>query len=665
MKTEKKKWGIDIKAIEDADFLKWKGDYDGALAQMKARTHHHELYGLIAKNKSIHELASKAASGKYFSEGSTQYILRKSLADTIQRVPDGELTTQFDKASWQHIVTEYIFNNKVLWSEFEGIDMLSNITGTYKGGFIYGFCPVHTGFVKDFDNDVRISYNIENWADIAVNQDCKDIRRPTILWHRSYMCKADVEALLNDSGGVRDSTYKEETVKYVLDHELFTGKQWESESLQDKLKGSSSQRSLELLTKYDRGASEFVTYVPSIKAEFRRVKNEDPRKGIPWDMFVLETDPDFPLGLSQVEFLLADQQFQDLFQTSAFKNLLLAMEPPIMVAGWETNPASYRFEPRKIWNLGNNPNQAKVEPVKIENQVLSSFTMTREAIAAGMTRQLNVLDGTLAKDSGVAGFSGTPQGVEAQTRTKTISINQYQKRIEAFIAGWANQALRMYINSMGGTHKMTVDEDTRRKLYDIGREDLIDGDQISIDFDELSTDLLDFKVRVGSLTELKEDQERKSLTETVQPFIQNMAGWSDANKAVVENEILLPAAKRMLELSNTDLGQTLADSLGTHLAKMMMQEIQNKVDAQQQQLAGQQAQLDGIQGALPPEAQAQLAQGIPPVAPDMGAPASSGPLFGQGMGGTSPSLPPMPDLPVSEEENAGQQVIRPADLLGL
>ena len=36
-------------------------------------------------------------------------------------------------------------------------------------------------------------------------------------------------------------------------------------------------------------------------------------------------------------------------------------------------------------------------------------------------------------------------------------------------------ALRMYINALGGVHEMTVDEETRRKLFDIGREDLING----------------------------------------------------------------------------------------------------------------------------------------------------------------------------------------------
>jgi hypothetical protein len=100
---DKPKWNIDVKAIEDPNYLKWRGDYDGAQAQMKMRTQRHELYGLIAKNKSIHDMTGRVGGGRYFSEGSAQYILRKSLANTIQRMPDGELETQFDKASVEHI----------------------------------------------------------------------------------------------------------------------------------------------------------------------------------------------------------------------------------------------------------------------------------------------------------------------------------------------------------------------------------------------------------------------------------------------------------------------------------------------------------------------------------------------------------------------------------
>lgn len=650
------KWNIDIKNVKDKSCAKMHARYNEAKSQMQQRTHHHELYGLLAKNKSIHEWAVKKGASKYFSEGSTQYILRKTLADTIQRMPDGELTTPYDKNSKENIWLQYIFQNKVMWSEFKGIDMMSNLTNTYKMAFIYGFAPVRTGFEKDYDDDVRVSYNLESWADVFINPDCKDVRSPEVVFFRQYMSKAEVEALLDSEGNVIDPTYHEETIKYVLDNNLFGGKQWESEKMADKLKGSTALESLTLITEYKRGSDEFVTFVPAINAKFRTVPNYDPRKEIPWNFFVLETDPDFPLGLSQVEFLLSDQQFNDLFQTSAYKNLLLAMEPPIAVAGWETNPSSYVFEPRKIWNLGNNPNQVKVEPVKIDNTVLNGWSKTRESISASMLRNLNVMDGTIAKDSGTT-FSKTAPGVNAQQDQKTININQYQKRLELFVSQWANDALRSFINAMNGVHKMTVDEKTRRQLVDIGEFDCIEGNKVLIDFSLLSHECLDFKVRAGSLIQRKEDQERQALAEISQPFIQNLNGWSEENRSIIENEVLLPIAKRMLELSSVDLAQTMADSLSSQIAKNMLKDIQDDLAMQQNMIMEQDARMSNIENMV-----AQESQGLQEATPD---PMGAMPPDNMGaVGGISPSSTDM--LPPSGEvETPVQQVFNEDDLLTL
>lgn len=660
MSDKVKKWNISEDQLNKQCCTKLHERYNAAKSQMKQRTHHHELYGLLAKNKSIHEWIVSKGKGKQqqFSEGSTQYILRKTLADTIQRVPDGELTTQYDKLSKEHVWLQYLFENKVIASEFEGIDMMSNLTNAFKMSFIYAFAPVRTGFEKDYDDDVRVSFNLESWSDVFINPDCTDIRRPEAVYFRQYMSKDDVEALLDVNGSVIDSTYDENTIKYVLDENLFSGKSSDSEKMADKMKGSTAINSLLLITEYRRGSDEFITFVPGINAVFRKVPNYDPRKGIPWNFLVLEPDPDFPLGISQVEFLLADQQFNDLFQTSAYKNLLLAMEPPIMVSGWETNPSSYKFEPRKIWNLGNNPNN-KVEPVKIDNAVLSGWSTTREAIAASMARNLNVMDGEIAKDAGVS-YSKTAPGVEQQAENKTITVNQYQKRVEDFFSQWAVQALRMYVNAMGGKHWLTVDEETRRRLFDIGEEDCIEGDKICIDFSQLSSDMLEFKVRAGSLVQRKEDQELEKLTTMMQPFIQNLNGWSDENRLVVENDILLPVMQRMVELSNTDIAGTLADSLATQIAKNMMADMQGQIDNQQAQIDGLQGQMAATQQALPPESQEQLAQEeAMPVPSAAGEPPL--PEMPSSVGGET--LPSQPAAPMPEEETAGQQVDIYEDLL--
>ena len=661
---DEKRWNIDKDSLKRPEIAKLLTRYQTAKSQMRLRTSNHELYGLLAKNKSIHEYfgGRKTKQHRYFSEGSTQYILRKTLADTIQRVPDGELETQYDKASKEHIFTQYIFENKVITSEYEGIDMMSNLTNAFKMSFVYAFAPVRTGFEKDTDGDYRIGFNLEQWSDVFINPDCKDIRRPEVVYHRQYLTKDDVKALLTEDGNVIDPTYDEQTIRYVLDNDMFSARYAESEKLADRLKGSSAISSITLITEYRRGANEFTTFVPELSAVWRKVPNYDPRKGIPWNFLVLEPDPDFPLGVSQVEFLLADQQFNDLFQTSAYKNLLLAMEPPIMVSGWETNPSSYKFEPRKIWNLGNNPN-AKVEPVKIDNSVLSGWSTTREAIAASMLRNLNIMDGTIASDSHVTNYSKTAPGVQQQVENKSITVNQYQKRVEDFFSQWAVQALRMYINSMSGVHMLTVDEETRRKLFDIGEDMCIHDDKIEIDFTELSADMLEFKVRAGSLVQRKEDQELEKLTVMVQPIIQNLNGWSEENRSVIENDILLPVTRRMVELSDTDLAQTLSDSLTSQIAKNMMAGMQQQIDGQQGQIADLQNQMAATQQALPPESQEQLAQ--EPMASPMGSPVpipmeaspESAPAPMEG-GDISPGLPALP-----EEETAGQQVNPYDDLL--
>ena len=156
-----------------------------------------------------------------------------------------------------------------MWSELEGIDMMSNLTNTFKMAFIYGFAPVRIGFEKDSDDDARIGFNLENWADVYVNPDCKDVRRPEVVYFRSYMDKDSVQALFDDNDEVIDSTYNQDTVRYLIENDMFTGRDYDSEKLADKLKGSTGTHSVMLITEYRRGANEFITYCPSANAVFQ------------------------------------------------------------------------------------------------------------------------------------------------------------------------------------------------------------------------------------------------------------------------------------------------------------------------------------------------------------------------------------------------------------
>ena len=54
-----KRWNIDKDKLKSPEIAKMKARFDAAKSQMARRTYHHELYGLLAKNKSIHEWSVK------------------------------------------------------------------------------------------------------------------------------------------------------------------------------------------------------------------------------------------------------------------------------------------------------------------------------------------------------------------------------------------------------------------------------------------------------------------------------------------------------------------------------------------------------------------------------------------------------------------------------
>ena len=375
------------------------------------------------------------------------------------------------------------------------------------------------------------------------------------------------------------------------------------------MKGITKNESVEIRTLYRKGDDEFVTWVPSCQAILRIVKNEDPRKDVPVHFLILEPDPEFPLGCSSVMWTIAQQQFADAFQTSAYQTLLLATKPPIMATGNLMN-AKIKMEPAAFWDLGNNPNN-KIEKFPVETTTITQYGSILENIGSNMMKNLNITDQTIASDANVARYSGTAPGVREQSRDKTITINQYAKRVEIFFAEWANHALRSYLNSMSGEVKMTVDEQTRRRIWDIEmvRDDsrqqrgekpeksIIDGDKITIDFDALSVDMLSFKVRAGSLIETREEEERRNIQEMLVPVSQMMGNVSEENRAVFEKNIM-QMMSRLFELSNIDISAQAAkridDTLLLEAQKATMEQVMLQ-QQQIQQLAQQQAAMQAPQ----------------------------------------------------------------------
>lgn len=599
--------------------------FDRSKATMDQRTNDFKMFTMISHNQSLYEPGRAKTT---FSEGTTQALKRKIRAQTLQRVPDGDISTQFDKNSIEQVETEFLFKNKVLTSEFDGRDMLKNLWRAFNAAYDYGFACVRTGFERDLDGDPRISWTQIGWNDVYPAPDCDFIEEAEWYVVREYVSQAEIQALVGDDGEVRDKTYFADTVRFLYDWKPADGPEYNSTPLADDVKGVTKVESFEIMTLYRRGDPEFYTWVPSCQAMLRCVRNEDPRKDVPIHFLILEPDPEFPLGCSSVMWTLAQQQFADAFQTSAYQSLLLATKPPIMATGNLMN-AKIKMEPAAFWDLGNNPNN-KIEKFPVETTTLTSYGSILENVGANMMKNLNVTDQTIASDANVARYSGTAPGVHEQARDKTITINQYAKRVEAFFCEWANHALRSYINSMSGEVEMTVDEETRRRIWDIeaardqgaeGRgeepgDSVIDGDRITIDFDALSTDLLSFRVRAGSLIETREEEERRNIQEMLVPVSQMMGNVSEENRAAFEENIMQMMG-RLFELSNIDVSAQTARRIDDRLLLSAQRATMEQVMMQQQQIQQLAEAVSGQQQA--PEAQQpQIPQQAPLTPPVTG-----------------------------------------------
>ena len=617
------------KELSEVMHDKWKR----ATASMRQRTKGHEFFARISHNQSLFDTPNRE---KEFSEGSTQAIKRKIRNQTIQRQPDGEIISSYDKNSIEQVELEFLFEKKIMTSEYQGKDMLKNLWRTFNIAYDHGFACVRTGFEADVDEDIRVTYKLINWNDVYPEPDCDYVEEAEWYIIREYLSKSDLCAELDADGNLKDSEsgWNADALRYIKEKGTKDAIDPRSNPLADSMNSKATTESVEVWTLYKRGQEQFKTFCPSLQCCIREVKNYDPRKDIPLHFLILEPDAEFPLGVSQIIYTLPQQQFADAFQTLSYQTLLLAVNPPLMGFG-NLTPSTIKMKPRAFWNMGTNPNN-KVEPFRVETSILNNYSNVLQNISANMMKNLNVTDNTVASDAHTANYSATPQGVQQQQKDKTITINQFQKRMEIFFGEWANHALRSYINVMAGEQELTVDEKTRRRIWDIEQankepdeESIVNGDKIKINFDDLSVELLSFEIRTGSLVENEQESERKSIQELIVPLSQMLGNLTEENRKPFEQNIM-QLSQRLCELSNVDISVQTASRIDEQLISLAMQATMEKQMQQEQQIqqimqalgAGQQEQMppegQPPQEQMPPEEQGgpAMVQGVPEENPE-------------------------------------------------
>ena len=630
----------ELKKLKSEEAAKLERKWKDGLSVHQNRTTGFDFFAKVAKNMTLFEKARKDE----WSEGSTQTIMRKIRSQTLQRVPDGEIVTPYEKNTIEQAVIDFLFKHKVLMSEFDGKDMMKNLWKTFDSAYVYGFGCVRTGFEKDLDGDPRVSYTLIPYGDVIPSPDCKAIEEADWYIVREYIPHSSLKMLIDkETGEVSDPTYDAKVVRYIVENEMKDGAGPESMALADKKKGISYTRTVEVRTYYCRGADEFITYVPGLSCILRRVKNYDPRKDVPIHFMILEPDPEFPYGCSSIMWTMAQQQFADAFQSTAYQTLLLSLKPPLQVFGNLTNP-KMKMIPGAVWPMGTNPNN-KIEKFPIETATLTGYNSILEGISGRMMTSLNITDATVASDANVPHYSATPQGVEQQRLDKTITINQYQKRVEAFFSEWANHALRSYINSMKGYSKpITVDAKTRKRIESIEEaerkqqelalkqmfgqdaaseaitetgdwgESIVDGTKITVDFGMYDDAIFNFEVRTGSLIESEQETEKSNIQEMLVSVTQMIGNVSDANKQAFES-IIMQLVLRMCELSNIDISAGISSTMNEQLMMAALESTMNAVADQQGQIGQMQQMMGMAPQGMPPEAMGQ-----PPMPPEAGAP---------------------------------------------
>lgn len=605
------KWGVKLDDIKDvAGYNKLDKRWQAGWSKLVQRTALHEMYSRVAHNLSLFHKQRK----DMWSEGSTQRAMRKARAQSLQRVPDGDLWHQYDVNSIEAAEIEFIWKHVIIEDDTPGKDMLKTLWRAFNQSWIYGPGILRTDFVGCPRKQIKIEYTLLGWRDVVPDPDCKHIEEAEWYIIREWISKSELENLLNEEGSVIDSTWNEDVIHYVLENETKSGIWTDSQKLTDKEKGITPIESVEIRTMYRKGDSEFVTWCVPLNAPIRTVPNYDPWLDVPVHTLVLDPDPEYPLGASSVFWTMTEQQFLDALHSISGQVLLESFEPPLLVPQNLTNE-NYEMRPNAIWNKGTNP-QMTIEKFPVETTSLTQRSNLMESASAKMLSMLGITDQTPAAGS-TPGYSKTPQGVEFQRQDRTVTMNQYMKRIEIFFSELTGHACRSYLNSMGGVQKVLVDEKTRRKIFDVESslikddptyESIIEGNYVKVDFSALSGESFFFDIRTGSTMETQQEQQQKALADLFGPIPQSLQALQNSPYQNVFADIMVQIVQRMAEISGTDISVKVSDQLEDAVARQALKATMDKVmemDQQMQMLQG---------GGMPPEDMMQEDGVMPPEA---------------------------------------------------
>jgi hypothetical protein len=537
--------------------------WEKAHSYMKNFTKHYPLYVDISKNRPVHKNTNKGQDNYTgMSNGYTLSIMRKTLNQAMQRVPDVELSSIYSESHWCTPLLNYLLKTRVQDLEYSDENMFSFLKDVWKSAWKFGWASVVYKVIPDADYDYIIKPTKVHWNDFAPQAGFRDITNCDEYFVREYVPRSFFKNL--DCS--QCPTYNKATVDYILDKKMSSTLDSMSIKDQEKEAGNVPNNTIEVITRYKRGIDEqIVSFIPGIDNGILEIwDNKHPRGDVPISIMLIERDDENPCGQSQFGLTLKKQQYSDAFDDSALKTLFLDLNPPIIKRG-DVKTSMIKFQPNSVIDLGLNDKNS-IEFLPLANNTVRDRGNTSQGLYTEMVNTVAVGDQTMATD---AGLSKTPQGVEQQDKQITVSTNTYQKELEYFFRHYCTDAINLYLAEMKGVHKLMLPAEVREdmvgrgfgtKIMDIdpityeetwtGRiEEMDDNGYVEVDFSQINTPVR-FLVKAGSLVESDTDKQQEELARAIVSMSQALGSFEDGSPAKKAAEmVMLKMVIKQIELS--------------------------------------------------------------------------------------------------------------------
>jgi len=549
--------------------------YDYFKREMDARVANYWKYEKIADASVV----NPRADFPNVSSGDAAGFIRRIARAVVQHTPNVTVTSMFDDDQIGGVIPTYIVKSKIIRDDEYSNYMQQQLYATMVRGGALGFDCVIPTLLQDALGTWYIQYDNINYRDVFPEPGVKDVRRAPSVFIRRYLTRGEIHNLIRTNAPGWDVA----ALKSLLQTAPIQREHTDTQSHKHRV----NPEAYEVITWYSDSGAPFLTWAAQTRYLLRIEKNKDPLKRHPVFFFIPEYDGEQPFGRSLLSLIYGRQEFQDWFMNGALKLWRLNIEPPII--GYGVVNALPNIAPGKYTQIPN-PN-AKIEPFEISTQALLMFSQISTQNSGNMAQLVGATDQQMAAQSTGGMMSQTPQGVEAQQQLVDVTINNYQKAMEAFFSQYVSYATTIYFQELKSIKKLTPTAEARKQLINAGMPpeafvheeytrtdpetgitEVVPADGSGLKNGELKADFAELavpyyvKVVPGSLAELEDEKQLRILNQVFVSLTQSMgaiAAGGDPQMIARANATIQFIIQKIISLSGSNHSRELEQLFST------------------------------------------------------------------------------------------------------